>query len=275
MTTTIILRTIVCLLSLSCGFFCIGIYTVARNSANKGWIYMAFTGGVLSLWSFVQTIGYAFGPSDYLPIIMYIKTISSIVCCFLIGILVPLSIIKLNETFNFKMPLIFTKKNIYAFFTAMYVIFLSIYFITHPITDVINLSFLQMLKVLAGVANLALIFIFTLSLQPAYILWKNTKVWIWLIFFMFIPFVIIAQILNTPFAGCCNQFIPELAKSCNYILNAGTMVCRQDLAEIIPIACSPIIIGLSKFYQLFMLVAVVLGTVSFYGIWKTLKAMVK
>ena len=185
-----VFRLLSIVLGLVLGFFSYKIYATTKNGTNSGWFYMSVAGLMLCIWACLQAITVLFFD---LPTL---KIISSLVCFSVISLVVPLGIINLNKSFKIDIPKFFGEKSMYLIYFSLWAVFI--------VFNLVIWRFNSVLMELAGIAHLMLSLMFFFSLYPAYKLWRTTKVWTWLLIFLFVFFTAISIIPGAYTSGCCN-----------------------------------------------------------------------
>jgi hypothetical protein len=103
------------------------------------------------------------------------------------------------------------------------------------------------------------------ALIPTFYLMKITKKSAWTLAFIFCVVVAIGLNLGQYYDGCCWE------KGALSI--SGDPVCSGydlDYTSVYPNVCISSIAGVGKVYQLFLLVGLIIGDISFYKLWKNL-----
>jgi hypothetical protein len=254
--TFILLRIISLILGLLSLYFCYNIYQDTKGGSNRGWLFMSIAGIALSIWASIQTIIVLLLKILPSPNLLLIKIISSLIAYPIIALFVPFAVITINNIFGFKMPNFFNNKKIIILFLLLLVFLLATNIST-------NWTYIQALKELTGIAHLLLALMFLVTLYPAFVLWEKTKVWVWLTFFLFILFISISELIGTYVAGCCNDHGLNLEQYCQAMI--------FDSAEVLPLTCTPSAISPLISYQAITSIGVLLGTLSFFGIYQKLK----
>jgi hypothetical protein len=250
----VVFRLLSIVLGLVLGFFSYKIYITTKDGTNRGWFYLSVAGLMLCIWACVQAITVIFFD---LPTV---KIISSLVCFSVISLVVPLGIINLNKSFRIETHKFFSEKSLYIIYLGLWTVL--IFF------NLIIWQFSSILMEFAGIAHLMLSFMFIFALYPAFKLWRTTKVWTWLLIFLFVIFTAVSIIPGAYTSGCCND---RKANVLNSINDANVNACEKlqlDYAEIIPLQCSNDALLITKNYHYLLLTGIVIAVVAFYGLWR-------
>ena len=244
----IIFRLVSVILGLAIGFFSFRIYQITKGSS--AWFYMVLGGTFLCIWACLQSIFILWFPE------MRILTIlSSLICFSVISYVVPIAIVKLNNSFGISLPKFFSEKSI----TVLYIVFWLVLLVINLI-----MPFANLLMELAGIAHLMMTIMLIIIIYPTYLLWKKTKVWIWMLLLLFVIIGAFSIGMGAYKGGCCNDHKLDSGSVCDTI--------KMDYSETIPLPCNSTAVSISALDSIPLTISVLLVVVAFYGMWRRLKA---
>jgi hypothetical protein len=242
----VVFRLLSIILGLTLGFFSYKIYIITKDGTNRGWFYLSIAGIMLCIWACVQAVTVIFFD---LPTV---KIISSLICFAIISLVVPLGIINLNKSFRIETHKFFGEKSMYIIYLGSWTVLI--------VFNLIVWQFNSLLMEFAGIAHLMLSFMFFFTLYPALKLWMTTRVWTWLLIFLFVIFTAISIIPGAYTSGCCNDNKASVGNACEKL--------QLDYAEIIPFQCTNSAVLITKNYHYLLLTGIVIAVVAFYGLWR-------
>ena len=231
-------------LGLALGLLSYRIFVFTRG-ASDGWKYITAAGMLLFLWAVGQLFYKVLGLPDVF------KEALGFICFSVISIAVVASFASFLKDFGYKSGF-FTMRNMLILYGVYWAVFLVLNFLVFSYTSVI--------RELAGIAHFSLTVVVGIGgIYPAYRLWKGSKKWMWLQIFLFALLVPIGVLLGAYTSGCCEQPL------------AVCQGLNLDYAEILPVACIPAILALSKYYHALILLGLIFVTLGFYGFWRKLR----
>ncbi|MGM5488129.1 MAG: hypothetical protein ACQESG_04225 [Nanobdellota archaeon] len=220
---------------------------VLTKGAMRGWVYLSLSGFALFLWATCVLVFTVIFPHDLL------RFLSSAFFLFVMSFLVPLSYTRLAESFGV-LPRWW---NVPLFVGSLgFVIFVLLAFAT---TGEFGL------QTLMSIAHFSLAIGMTLAVMPSFFLMKVTKKKPWLFAFLFCLIIAFALHVGQYYDNCCYEGSDF----------SDSSVCEGYNLDYVGIYSAPCISGLvaiGSLYQLFLLLGVVCGTISFFQVWRGLKA---
>ncbi len=226
------------------------IYRKTRN-ATKGWFFLSMFGVSLFLWS--STAMGLKGDALFLP-----RMLTGIVFLLCIAFSVSYSYSKLVEDF-----LVDKKRWINAKIASAFVgiSFLAILIFNLIFRSQDFSSFL--LPKLLSVSHWTVGLSFLFAIIPSFLLFKTSKEWRWGTAFLACLIIGLGMNLGQYYDGCCGNSgqLSEDAVCSAYDL---------DYMLVYNVGCSEGIVGIGKFYQLFLLVGIILLDTSFFIVWRSL-----
>ncbi len=243
-----IYRIVAIFLGLLIGFFSYRIYKLTKGS-SKCWKYISLAGMVLFIWAGIQ-----------MPIMLTfdlpaLRDISSMIAWIVLGIIIPISYVLLNQTFGIKLPKLYTVKNIMLAYSLLWAILMIYNFMTSSTKNI--------LIELSSISHIVLFVMFLIAIYPSILLWQNTKKWPWLFIMIFTIVMGFGIILSNYTSACCYEGNPLVKDSCGEYTSTYSMA--------FPYSCSADFLGFAKknhFIQIFGLVSAIIG---FYGLWTKLR----
>jgi hypothetical protein len=248
---TWIFRPLAIVIGLLMAFFS---YKIYKNSigASKGWFYMAIFGSSLFLWSFSATLFKML--NLFMPRIIF-----GIIFLMMMAIFVPLAYTKLIKDFKFDVPKWLTPK--FSLFIVIVIYFTVL--ISNILSGEMLYSTNLFMRKLLSISHWTLGLVTIYALVPTFYLMKITKKLPWILAFVFCVIVAIGLNIGQYYNGCC--------------WDAGALstdkVCigyDLDYTSVYPEVCYAGIAGIGKIYQLFLLVGIIIGDISFYKLWRSL-----
>ena len=247
---TIVFRSAAIIIGLLMAIFSYLIYKATRGS-SKGWLYLTIFGTSLFFWS---TSAMLFKLADW----FWPRVISGIIFLIMMAYFVPISYTKLAEDLGVKRPKWLTTR-----FTAYLVtiILIIVLIFNSFLGDYFGMDFLA--RKLLSVAHWSLGLTILFACLPTYLLMISTKKSPWILAFMFTLIIGVGLNLGQYYDGCCGE---------GGQLKDENICSKYDLdyMKVYDLPCSESLVGLGMKYQLFLLLGIILGDISFYQLWRRL-----
>jgi hypothetical protein len=253
---TIIFRSLAIIIGLLMAFFS---YKIYRNTqgASRGWVYMVAFGISLFLWSstamFFKVI-----VNDFV-----IRAITGSIFLFSLAYLVPLSYTYLVKDFNFNRPNWLTPRFVIFFVTSVLILLFAINIFDNLLTGLF-------LNKLLSIIHLTLAISVLFSAIPTYCLMKATKKAPWILAFLFSLIIGLGLNLGAYYDNNCwgnSEFGGPLVKTAD----KSCVGYDLDYVQVYQLPASPAIAAVGKVYQLFLLLGLILGDLSFFILWRRLR----
>lgn len=254
--TTIIFRTSAIIIGLLMAFFS---YKIYRNTqgASKGWVYMVIFGITLFLWSSTAMF-FKIIINDFIA-----RAITGSIFLITLAYLVPLSYTTLLKDYNFAKPKWLTPRFAIFFVTGFFALLLIF-----NLSD--NLFTGLFLNKLLSIIHMTLAISLLFTSIPTYYLMKETRRAPWILSFIFCLIIGVGLNLGVYYTSNCwgnKELGGALAK------NADPICAGYDLdyIQVYQLTAIPEFMTLGKVYQLFLLIGLIIGDISFFMLWRRLK----
>lgn len=252
LTLIIFFRGIAVFIALLMAFFAYKIYSNTKG-ATKGWLYLSLAGILLFIWSSTALLFSVFD-------ILYARILFGVVSLLLMAFFVSVAYTKLAGDFNAGMPKWITPKLSGSLVIVFFLVMLGFNYFTYGLSNM-ELFFRAVLS--SAKWMLGVIMLYTCI--PTFYIMKSSKNLTWVFAFLFCLFVGLGLNIGQYHDGCC--------WSGGESKEAGLAACDGyglDYVSISEMPCVDSIVGAGKMYQLFLLVGLIVGDISFYKIWRTL-----
>ncbi|MFO7710516.1 MAG: hypothetical protein R6V53_02005 [Candidatus Woesearchaeota archaeon] len=220
---------------------------VLTKGATKGWMYLSIGGFSLFMWAASIVLFSVIFPHETL------RYLTGAFFLFMMAIFQPLAYTKLAESFHARLPRWWNVPTLLALiglvvFTLMAYGSMGSFGLQNFLT----------------VAHFTLAICMLFALLPSYRLMKETKKSPWIFSFLFCLVVALGMNVGQYYNNCCNE-TSEFSEN---------EVCAYDLdyLGIYEAPCNAGVLSVARFYQLFLLVGIILGDVAFFKLWRGLKA---
>lgn len=226
-------------------FFCYRIYILTKGG-SKGWLYIAISCMLLSVWSVIVVI---FSRVFDVEIIRLWATVLIMIPISFLG---PLGLLKLLNDLKVKVWLLANKRNFILYNVTVWVVMLAYNFMT-PMISVSN-----------ELASMAHFMIPATFFPMTYTSWKladATKQKAWKLLLGFVFFIALGVLLGTYLGSCCGEG-GDLT---------GQPTCASygaDYTNIYPVLCITGLVQFSMLYNAIEIVGLVFGLAAFYLLWK-------